>query len=1533
MLRTLRLSRQELWLCAWPASCVLSACAAAPKPINRVQTNLVDKTIFDGEWWYTGTTVDVDFDQAFVFNSANAGAPFSGSMSTDYALDYNRSGPSVLGEPAYSFPIARVRWVIDEGFLYAYRSYELVSGGNPDGRSDDFRGQPLAVFKIEDHVDVRKDYSAVTGETTNVTVENTQDQRWFDRKYMRVDWSQNLLPDFAANVLQSNQLFTSFRRESVPFFVQQGSHKELPESYQPQFVRVGEDESYARRNEWSDKLADTIHYMSFVTKEVWSPGDGCLRQGGVCASVAATVRNSFLRVPDQHEYASHTETNAEFDRFGLFRSHQPTYAAGAQDRSVQHKHCTADADCGSGGACDNAARRDAECTSEGKAANCRAERNYCVGGLTDDQGMTDFLSFYTSRLNFFENSLTDKACVEDWECDGLYDNCAAQDVDCLAKQLSECDPAARLCTTPLSKRKLRPVVLHLSPHFPPYLVRQAFEAVAEWNAALLSGYRASLGLLPPDQAACSSASGVCTTDLSQQGRVKCQNDNPTAFCFCDSPDVKGGTCRRDYDAFETKEAATARGVPNAYDCYVVGPEDKSRPESYSDYVGPDAYKYSFQGSECLIKLAANSCDADAQKPCEELGDLRYNFLSHLQHGGASFGGVAQPLSDPTTGELVTVSATIAAESLESLGTLASQFFPVLRGDAPEDSYFSGDNVRGYFSALGKVEHPVTAVPVLGEGNDIDNPERPDGTQDSQSAQGSSQNVGTQAFRDRLEKSLAKAQRLKGVDGRGAIMSDRVLKLRGTPIATQLSSALSSELPESSAQLSSVTAPQSVQPQAIEFDGAQKQLELERQRRIALGTRNMDIFEDQLFNSQYQRYYAERFAGRSAAEASLRMQQAYFKGVTLHELGHVLGLRHNFAGSLDRNNYHDGYFAVASSSPLPNNAEYDTADKGGNGDGVTSGEEAERYARDVREVREERLQRGAGTVMTASIMDYNGDFSDFAGLGRYDRAAVSYAYFDKVEAYETGDPTAAQYMAGGATLPLAFLGLERPDLHRRTLWTYYRGGETCQVEDDCPHHAGRESTIYQPITQRCIANPRLPAPTGGCGETGACVCSNFYEDFDTYLAGGAYRSPASSPQFAPVNYLYCHDNRVGDLSWCTRSDAGESFSEVIEHYRRSFLERYPRAYFRHFNAQDPQKGGSYDSVVDAVKIYQHMFFRLNYEGLDYRSDLRPLGFQDQLSASAGTLDWLAEIISMPDVGSYKLDTRENVYRQVSHDLDVSGADMSLPLGQGFHLWSEYQSGQNGFFRLERAGTFLDKLLAIQALTRRDWGLRYQVDEFFYVNYYDFFEKEIVDLFGGLIMRNPHQYAPRYRDTDGSVEYLSYLRGQGSGNQEMTYPQPAIDGSDSETLRDFATIQALAEFPVFYDTSFEQRLLVFKNGSGDGYAIPKKRRDGTDTCAYGTPSCTQPDYIMYNSDRLHTSYMAVVIDPAETHQIDEQQVAFQLLRRLTDRQARIRELTGKSARTTDENEELARASADLERDESFLEYLIELERRFGISSYFY
>src|SRR6478752_6079857 len=82
---------------------LLAACSSEPPPVNRVQTNLVDKALFEGEWWYSSTAIDVDYDQPSIFASSSPYAPFEGSMSPDYGIDFNRSGPNVLGAPVYSF--------------------------------------------------------------------------------------------------------------------------------------------------------------------------------------------------------------------------------------------------------------------------------------------------------------------------------------------------------------------------------------------------------------------------------------------------------------------------------------------------------------------------------------------------------------------------------------------------------------------------------------------------------------------------------------------------------------------------------------------------------------------------------------------------------------------------------------------------------------------------------------------------------------------------------------------------------------------------------------------------------------------------------------------------------------------------------------------------------------------------------------------------------------------------------------------------------------------------------------------------------------------------------------------------------------------------------------------------------------------------------------------------------------------------------------------------------------------------------------
>jgi hypothetical protein len=161
--------------------------------VDRTQPDKVKKSIFKGadghprEFYFRQTVIDVP---------ATNGVTFIGEQSDT----------------------ERVIFEVTEEFLYAYRSYpwlENVDGGAIDGNQGDgyvrpgtgpYQGSPLAAYRILSHFDVQRAYNPTTGEQSNVIVEDVQDRPWYDRDYMRVDWSTNLIADFrfgSATALQT----------------------------------------------------------------------------------------------------------------------------------------------------------------------------------------------------------------------------------------------------------------------------------------------------------------------------------------------------------------------------------------------------------------------------------------------------------------------------------------------------------------------------------------------------------------------------------------------------------------------------------------------------------------------------------------------------------------------------------------------------------------------------------------------------------------------------------------------------------------------------------------------------------------------------------------------------------------------------------------------------------------------------------------------------------------------------------------------------------------------------------------------------------------------------------------------------------------------------------------------------------------------------------------------------------------------------------------------------------------------------------
>ena len=160
---TRRSSTCVLLLCGLIAA-LAGGCAEPVEDISYVQPHYVKKDLFQGEWKYKQTVVDMSPESP------------TGFVGLEGALE-------------------KVRWEITQWALIAYRTHEAIPGLDEDDTLDGkaFEGDPVAMFAIQSHFDIRRSYNAATGEQTNVITENTMDRPWFEREYMRVNWSSNMM--------------------------------------------------------------------------------------------------------------------------------------------------------------------------------------------------------------------------------------------------------------------------------------------------------------------------------------------------------------------------------------------------------------------------------------------------------------------------------------------------------------------------------------------------------------------------------------------------------------------------------------------------------------------------------------------------------------------------------------------------------------------------------------------------------------------------------------------------------------------------------------------------------------------------------------------------------------------------------------------------------------------------------------------------------------------------------------------------------------------------------------------------------------------------------------------------------------------------------------------------------------------------------------------------------------------------------------------------------------------------------------------
>ncbi|MCA9601355.1 MAG: hypothetical protein KC417_04995 [Myxococcales bacterium] len=1454
----------------------LTACSDAPA-VNRVGVNVVDKRIFTGSWYLSRTVLDVDYEAAGV-----------GTFPGDAATDYAGSGFSA---------IPRIRWVIDEDFLYAYRDYQLIEGedGAPVEAGTIF-GQPVAAFAIESHFDIRRDYNSVTGEDFNVVVENDSDRKWFERRYMRVDWSTNVLPAYYGQTFELYDVIGVMKREPASLFVQDESV--FPDSWRPQFHYMScdgsDDTSKKCKDEdraWADDYdKGELYHMSFVNQELMSPGDVIDPWSGQptnwcvsnfsdspdCTTVSVFTRASFLKVSDSparrdekrahfRQYEAENWVDTRFDRAGYFRLEQDTY-----DRST--------------------------------------------GPDDPAYGRTDFKNYAINRHNIWKT----------W-----------RDADGNA--------------IPYADRGVRPIVYYTTPELPAHLVRPSIELMANWNEVFMATVRQVRG-----------------QTAAEYPRVDCQTEDPDGYCFCTNDpvpdDVLNPTCPGVFDPFETPEDAEARGVKNPYACHVTVPEGAEpnladpgigaslRDADFNGWFGAE-----FVGDECVAVLKMNSCNrgTDAQlaaareagdkvsEPvCQERGDMRFKFLSYVDQPGTSFLGIATLRGDPITGELLVGDANIGGPALDSYRTRALQQYDILNGNITEEQLYTGEDVRAYIANLNNVQLPA--------------PPRTDFLTGLQ--YGSADPMVRREIDSRMGRAMERLASLKGPEGRANTYSDRMQKLKGTPLERRLlenweSLAMAgvSEVPNGMGPADiSDTILNRVSPFRVDAHDMLDEFERVEQKHGKASVMMPNEFVD---NSV--QYYVNKHQDWPRARLEFVLNRKLYFETQLHELGHCLGLRHDFGASADTKNYFDDYYLINDALPMPDPADYDLDNVPG-----LSPDEQLLYERNYVARKKQRELAGVDQWMNSSVMEYTANWYQrvVSRAGRYDFSAISFGYGDVVEVYDNEDGLAPDAV--------------NPTNTSRAPIKYYQGGEVCEADSDCPYaedgaRAGEllGANMSSGVTQRCVAHPN--------GGTNGNVCSNFDED----MAAAA----GSSNRWLPVSYRFCTDERAagggsnpGTIGWCNRFDEGDSYREIVrnvaETYERSYLWNNFRRYRRTFDI------GSYiwsnligRQLIVLQNVYQNLIFQYASDP-EFQNQTGEFGFYDEFLATADVLNFYARVLTSPDIGGYQWSDQWNRYERVTSNPNSSAAQLSVPIGLGRYSYSVYQRGLSGIQRIERIGAFYDKLMTVQLLASRGGGFsqpRYTRDLPFFANYYDVFPLEMQQIFNGMIREKPEEYMPRVRCGQGSsfpdcfdptVVYLDFYRGDCSAGSTTCRAEPkeryknerVLNGGASFLLQLYATIYGLAQFPTFFDTTFQNQLFICVQGQGDCNAPSESAVEGV-------------DYVRFTSERYGKSFLAWQVSPstqvanqtsigfAMVKEADDLSFTLRMIRKLRDpntgdpvpsnlTQPEVDRLTdpdginytiptGSSELSDDEDRVFGRVY-DLE---SFFNQLIQLERDFGIYSY--
>ncbi len=1261
-------------LLAASVATVMAGCNQ-PDLIDRTQPNFVKKSdLLDGQWYIKETVVDTP---------------------------KTPGSPRVQGSGG---KLEKIRWEIQEGFLVGYRSYEIVPGADPrvdrarseigDVRMQDgkpYRGNPVFVFAISSQFDRQRQYNASTGELSNVLEENTTDRPWYQREYVRVDWSSNRIESYQ-DVLPAAPLGLSRFKVTT----------DQDQNQRNNSIRYAcDDGTEGKDSSLQCKTGSKLNYFDFTVEAIFEPpavdypGYGripfCFFNPTVdCESRSVQVRTSVLKVDENRvrDYEPLVYSDKLMVKFGFFRNESYSY-----DK----------------------------------------DRYYTYTGQ----------QFFAMRHNIWKNAKEVERDRED------------------KPVLNALTGRAKLKTIPVTKREVRPVVYYMSENTP-----RALWGSATQRHAIKDGFD------PKNTIEASWDRAFRRAVAVPRGLEIYDEKMPQSFYVCESPVQEGS------------------------------PEACGKPGTYA-----------------------------------RLGDLRYHMAPYVDQNAGGLLGLGPSAMDPETGEVVNAVANVYGVGLDTWAGTSSQVIDVLNGETSLSELVAGKDIKDFvLSNLNPTDprrprtgpftsqQPLLSEPDRNNGSfttpngrlaDLLNQWKQNGSLPTQKSDRKSVVAKLLADNPSIEDELINLPEVRvGVE---SIAPSRAFAQRVSSDKNFYRQVARNML------LGIDPIGDAVKAEKTRVDptiGCYYEYSYADEDYVGVAKRKLKLQNDLIskFTSQGNAACATTTACSATEAKKLAKDEVFndlrreaYRSVMEHEIGHTLGMMHNFIASADALNYQEGYWDLRKETI-----------------GVIAGGRrvlpiTAQNMSDATKQNERQQNESLYEYTYSSIMDYGARVNaQNRGVGKYDEAAILFVYGG---GYEPGwvevfnktrrdyvnttvtlevDNLAKVFTARGAhvEIPLSIAEHYTPvsslytDKYHYSTLPFHFADATGTFEQRLDQGIARMKNrsfkkwsdmqkVYDRLAQE-VKNYNLNA--SGLGER------DVERSRTVVNAAGGPLVPVEVP------YMFCSDYEVGANLLCNRNDQGadvyEMTSKWIERFNQSYVFsnfRRDRLMYDPANVASAKFGRFLGNVPNVYQqwlfnIYQlTQYFQLSPEEIDEFYGLGDPMWQNYWTmAVVDSTNLLMQQLSIPSAGYHGkrpdgtwqyIPSGDTLNRRLSPAAEASlKADLArpikggytdlayLPRGQARSMFTVYDSfGYDSFNRVNEAGHFWDVYAAMLALItsetnflgvdRGSDALRYSLP------YYLTFNKELAPLFGAYFTEAPDYYAPmlvKNADATASVMLPTFIK---------------------------------------------------------------------------------------------------------------------------------------------------------------------------------